>query len=408
MEVVTQKIDFLFSQNRFAEARTMIVQQLATEPQNPALNAYLGYCLRMEDRAAEGLKPASYAVSSAPDWPFVHYVLAHVYEGMEKWKDALAAIDRAITLDPAEPSYHGLKAYLLFKRHKWKDAIASAERGLQFDPEHDQCQNILTAAKNQLGLHGDVEHLVDESLRRDPENAMAFANKGWSCLRQGQPKEAVRHFREALRLEPELEYARLGCLEALKAHNPPYRWLLYYFFKMGSLPGGVQFGIIIGLFVLYRVVRSVGADHPELEPITTPLVVAYLAFAYVTWVGMRLADCALLFHPFGRLAMTKVEKRNAWILGCTLLAGVALLAAGAYTDVDRVFTLGFLLVIVTIPLVGTLNAVTRRAQLIGGGVLAAILGLGLLGLLTPLPTFGIAVLIWIAYIWAIGQYVSRN
>lgn len=408
METVARKIDFLFAQNRFPEARGLLMQELAKNPQHPMLNAYLGYCLCMEHRADEALQPASYAASCAPDWPLVHYVLGHVYLGMEKFKDAEAAIDRAIALEPAEPDHHGLKAYILFRRRKWNAAIASAEHGLKLDPEHAQCQNVLTATKNQLGQHSDVEHLVNESLRRNPEDAMAFANKGWSCLRQGQAKEAVRHFKEALRLEPELEWARHGCLEALKAHNPPYRWLLYYFFKMGTLPPAAQFGVLFGLFIVYRIVLAVGDSHPELRPFTVPLVVLYLAFAYVTWVGVRLADCVLLLHPFGRLAMTRAEKRNAFILGATLGVGVALLVASAALNSLLLLLLGIIDVALTIPLVGMLNAVTRKARLIAGGVIASILTLIVLTVLVGPRMFGIAVMIWLAYLWVIGHYVNRN
>lgn len=408
MEGVMRRVELLLDQRRFAEARSMLMQGLADDPEQPLLNAFLAYCLRMEDRDEEALEPAQRALSHAPEWPFVHYVLALVYEGLGKPKQALECIAQAIQLDPRDPSHFGLQAAILFQTRQWHEAIEATERGLAIDPEHAQCRGILTAAMNQLGKHEDVAHLVDESLRKNPENAFAFANKGWSCLRQGDPKEAIRHFQEALRLEPELEWARQGALESLKARNFVYRWLLAFFFKMGTLPPQAQFGVMIGLFLVFRLVRSIGQSNPELQPYVTPLVVAYIAFCYATWVGMNLANCFLLFHPFGRLAMTREEKRNALVLAGVLIAGATCLITGLMQNSLETAGVGAILIMGTLPLVGMQNATTPRGARTGLGMTAAIVVLGILGVFVYPPLYAVALLLWVAYIWVIGHYVARN
>ena len=80
MEAVMRRVELLLDQRRFGEARQMLMQGLADDPEQPLLNAFLAYCLRMEDRDEEALAPAQRALSHAPEWPFVHYVLALVYE----------------------------------------------------------------------------------------------------------------------------------------------------------------------------------------------------------------------------------------------------------------------------------------------------------------------------------------
>jgi len=411
MEAVLQRVELLLDQRRFAEARGMLMQGLAEDPEQPLLNAFLAYCLRMEDRDQEALEPAQRALSRAPEWPFVHYVLALVYEGLGKPAQALECIAQAIQLDPQDPNHYGFQAAVLFQTRKWQEAIAASERGLAIDPEHTQCRGILTAAKNQLGRHGEVEHLVNESLRNNPQDAFAFANKGWSCLRQGNPKEAIGFFKEALRLEPELEWARQGALESLKARNFLYRGLLAFFFKMGTLPQGAQFGIMIGLFIVFRIVRAVGEYNPGLQPYVLPLVVLYLGFCYATWVGMNLANCFLLFHPFGRLAMTNAEKRNALALAAILIAGVICVGTGIYRNeitVDSFLGLGAILIMGTLPLVGLQNAETPRGKRLGLGMTVAVFGFGLLGVLVYPAFYVVALLLWIAYIWVIGHYLARN
>jgi len=39
---------------------------------------------------------------------------------------------------------------------------------------------------------------------------------------------------------------------------------------------------------------------------------------------------------------------------------------------------------------------------------AAILIFGLLGIFVAPHLFGVAMLLWLAYVWVIGQYVTRN
>jgi Tfp pilus assembly protein PilF len=58
---------------------------------------------------------------------------------------------------------------------------------------------------------------VRDMLAMDPDDAHAHANRGWLLLRRGQPDEAMQSFQSALRLDPTLDWARLGMIEAMKA-----------------------------------------------------------------------------------------------------------------------------------------------------------------------------------------------
>jgi hypothetical protein len=133
----------------------------------------------------------------------------------------------------------------------------------------------------------------------------------------------MTHFRDALRLEPDLEWARAGIVESLKAKNVVYRLMLRYFLWSARLSGQAQWGIMVGGFVGYQVLRSMARDRPATAPFVWPVLIAYVAFAIGTWLADPLFNLLLRFNRFGRLALSK---RQTW--ASNVLAGLLLLAAG--------------------------------------------------------------------------------
>ncbi len=67
-------------------------------------------------------------------------------------------------------------------------------------------------------------------------------------MHQGDHKQALEHFREALRLKPDMEWARNGMVEALKARYFLYRLMLRYYLWMSRFTRRGQWGMIIGLW----------------------------------------------------------------------------------------------------------------------------------------------------------------
>src|SRR6185436_32555 len=152
--------------------------------------------------------------------------------------------EEALRLDPYEPGYFAVLASLHYQQRRWKDALAAADQGLAIDPEHNTCLNLRAQALIKLGDKGAAADTIGEALARRPDDPLTHASQGWALLEKGDPKQAMIHFREALRLKPDLEFARIGIIEAMKARNFVYRWLLAYFLWMAKLPRQVQWGLV--------------------------------------------------------------------------------------------------------------------------------------------------------------------
>jgi tetratricopeptide (TPR) repeat protein len=190
-------------------------------------------------------------------------------------------------------------------------------------------------ALTKLGRNEEAGAALGQSLSRDPHNAVTHANQGWTYLHQGDHKKALEHFREALRIDPELDFARAGMVEALKSRHLIYRIMLRYFLWMGRLGRQAQWGIIIGLYVGYEVVLRTARADPKLAPYLYPLVVLYIVFVYLTWTASPLFNLLLRLNRFGRYALSRSQTITSNWIGASLLLAIL---SGVIWLITRNFT----------------------------------------------------------------------
>jgi tetratricopeptide (TPR) repeat protein len=331
MQPFTQRADILWGQGRFAEAAGEIRQALTQDPDNARLHAMLSKCLVETEDFQKATDEARLAVHLAPDEPQAHYALANVMVQRNYLDEAQGAVEEAIRLDPQDVDHWSLAASIALERRDWPLALERAERGLEIDAEDVNCTNLRAMALVRLGQKQQAGATIDAALARNPENAISHANQGWTLLHRREPTKAMEHFREALRLDPEMDWARQGIVEALKSRNVIYRWMLAYFLWMSTLSGRAQWGIIIGALVLSRVLRGVARASPELAPYIWVVLGLYYVFVVLTWIAGPLFNLMLRLNRFGRLALSREETiASNWVGACLLmsLAGLASLLVG--------------------------------------------------------------------------------
>lgn len=325
----------LIEQQRFDLAEKELRKQLTEHHDDALAHALLAYCLMRQERAGEAEREAREAVGLAPDLAFCHFHLGQVLDHRDRLDEAASAYKEAIRLDPEDADYPAALASVLVQQRRWDEALEAVERGLELEPDHSGCTNLRAMILTQTGKTGEAHATLDDALARDPENAFTHANRGWTLLRESQPAPAIEHFREALRLEPSFEYARIGIVEAMKARNPLYRPLLRFFHWMGSLQGRSQMLLILGLFFGVRVLRQGAQSNPALAPFLYPVIGLYLLFVLLTWVAAPLFNLLLRLDRFGRLALSREEVRASnWfgaVLGLALAALVTSVAIGSKT-----------------------------------------------------------------------------
>ncbi len=328
IETQLAQIHVLLETKRYKDAEGWLREMLAADLTNDHTHALLSYALYLQDRNTDALQEARTAIGLNPNHPFNYYVQALVLLDMERTNDAMSAVREAIRLDPENAQYHAVVGRIHVRKKAWKKALAAAEEGLRFDPENVQCINLRGLALVNLGRKDEAGQSIAAALARDPENALTHANQGWALLHRGDHEPALTHFREALRLNPMLDWARDGIVEALKARNPIYRLMLRYFLWMSRLTTEEQWGFVAITSGVRRALRVIARQVPILYIIVLPLFLLYFLFAVLTWTARPLFALLLRFDRFGRLALSREEIIASNWVGACLLTSVASLVLG--------------------------------------------------------------------------------
>jgi tetratricopeptide (TPR) repeat protein len=311
----------LYQISRYADAELELRRALAEQPHDPHAHALLGLCLVRQEKLQEAQYEAQQAIVLAPDWDFVHYCRAIILQERRRYEEAEASAREALRLDPASPRNYAQLASILYNQQKWQAALNAAVEGLQYDAEDAECTTWRTASLTKLGRQREAINTVDEALARNPDDSYAHANKAWALLHEGKPRPALEHFREALRLDPTNEYARHGMVEALKARNPIYRWMLAYFLWMARLDNRARWGVILGGYFGARILGSISRHSPGLAPWILPIQILYLIFVFMTWFAMPIFNLLLRLNRFGRHALSRDQRvASNWFGGCVALS----------------------------------------------------------------------------------------
>lgn len=405
----------LYQQSRYDLAVSELHQALVEDPENVQAHTLMALCQAMSKRYDAALASARMAVGLAPDFAYAHYALSWVYDRLDRMQDAEQTINEALRLDPSNADFYGHAAALCLQKKAWQAALDRAEQGLMLDPEHAQCTNTRSMALVHLGREEEAGNSLAVALARNPDNAITHANQGWRLLQKGDREQALRHFQEALRLDPTLDWAREGIVETLKARNPVYRLLLRYFFWMGKLSNRAQWGAILGAYLLFRVLREVARDNPALEPFVLPLLICYGLFALLTWIADALFNLLLRLNRYGRLALSDEQRVASNWVGATLGIGLLPVALWGMTR-EPLWAWGAMgSLMMVIPVAGVFKARSGKARrlltiytlLLAGMGLAALV-CALMGSPATVGVFAVFLIGWMLYSWTANMVIVRG
>jgi len=305
------KVGILIQQKKFAEAERILKDLLAEDSNDIQYLTLLSEVNLQQDKYEIAGTIIDNAIGISPDSPHLYYIKSRIAIHQNKYDEAEENIKRSIELDPYDADYFALLAHFKLSRKQFEEALEIANQALEIDAENILALNTRSTSLLKLDRKEESFDTIEGALREDPNNAYTHANYGWGLLEKGDHKKALVHFKEALKSNPNFEFAQSGMLEALKANSPVYRLFLKYSFWMSNLTSKYQWGVIIGFYIGFRVLKTIATLNETLRPYLTPLIIALALIAFSTWVIKPISNLFLRFNPYGQLLLKKNEKMSS-------------------------------------------------------------------------------------------------
>jgi len=119
---------------------------------------------------------------------------------------AKGLFEKAITADVNDPRGHLYLARYWASQRRWSEAVDAMDKYVRRRPDDLAGAKELIGYYIEAGAYGPAEKRLDAILRSDPTDARAQTLRGALAMRQGQTKQAMAFFTEAIQDNPQYPY----------------------------------------------------------------------------------------------------------------------------------------------------------------------------------------------------------
>ena len=352
--------------HRYDDALAELHLLLAQDPENAFVHFQIALTYSaMPEGDGKALEAINGALGIEPTDPDYLSTKALILVDLDRDKEALKVADEALAFDPDSYQWYA-RASALSGLRKWKDAKEACDKALEIDPDYNSALNLKNVLSRVQGDLDSADRGTMEQLSRNAENPVALSNAGWTQLQRGERAKAEELFREALRIQPNNEYARSGLVEAFKSRSLFYRLYLKWVFMIQRMEGKSQWVLFIGLYLGYRLGRELLAKvHPLLG---VAMVVLYFGFCFGSFLAPGIGSGLLLKDRFARLALSTREKWDGLLVSVLFIGGVLLAIIGLIAGLNFVAYLGSGMLIASIPASLVVRNLSKQGQLVFGGI----------------------------------------
>lgn len=402
-----ERARLLLTQKRYRDAEQQAAAVLQFNPDDADALQIIGHCRLDTGNYADAIKLFERCLSVAPGEDYVHYLMAFAYYRVKNLDRAIEFLQSAISLNPYAPGYYGLFAYIRLDQNRYNDALQKANEGLTINAHDLGCLNARSHALFRLKNKDAAFDTIREALAVDPDDDFTHTNFGWHFMEAGKHKQAREHFRQALRINPNNDRARVGYKESLKANLPPYRWMLMFSLWLSAKSKAGRWAVIIVIWACVQLLNGV-SNAARLGPLAYIFVGLYILFVIFSWVGTSIANIMLLLGREGKYVLTKAEKLVSALVGACLLAALAIAVFGSRlptTKDDSHFYIALIFVTLTLPISRFEQAGRLKTKVYVWWYTIGLTALGVIsamGLLLAGPAGG---LLMLTYIYLLGIIV---
>ena len=386
---------------RIKEAIPFLQKALQDDFHNWNTKYYLALAYYNTNDYNNAEKLSNTLLEEEPNNPAVFFLKSKIELQKDNLNKAIEHIDIAISIQPYDSDFFAQKSLIYLHKKDYINGLDNANHGLSIDAKNSICLNLRAQFLTKLNRVEEADNTIENILHDNPEDEHSHANVGWVELEKGNHKKSMTHFKEALKLNPNFEYARNGMSTAIKAKNILYKAFLKYAFWMGNKSTKIQWIYILGIYFAYRFSIKV-LSEAGMTYMVIPLVIAYLLFALGGWIMEPLSNMILLMDNYGKYLLNKVEKQSG--IAFSILFFIALLSGILFLIIPNRY---FLLITITslcslLPLPRAFLQNSKKAKLFGVCYGALMILIGLFGPLFNISIYSTGFIIFIlmmAFTW---------
>lgn len=171
---------------------------------DPRLDLLQGIAMRDQGLHSEADRLLSAALEKMPRNPEAHEAMCILRSDQQLLDEAIDACARATELDENLASAWNNQGFLLLSTGDLAGALKAAQRAVDLEPNEARYRNNLGLAQAANGQARDALRTFASTGPR----AIAHYNVGAALERFGEPVEALVHYDQALKFDPQLEPAR--------------------------------------------------------------------------------------------------------------------------------------------------------------------------------------------------------
>jgi protein O-mannosyl-transferase len=171
----------LTEKGQYEEAISYYRKALEIYPDDAKTQTNLGLILVQTGNVEEAISHYMYVVKIKPEYPGGHANLGIAYLKQNKLDEAMVQFKETLRLDPNYPQMNFYLGVIYLQQEKWDEAIFYLSKELQMNPNSAEVYINLANAHEGLAI---------------------------VLTKQGKMEDAIAHYKEALRLDPNLETSR--------------------------------------------------------------------------------------------------------------------------------------------------------------------------------------------------------
>ena len=209
----------LAQQNRKPDAERELDKAVALAPKDPATLSTAGKAQMKMGKVSEGVALLRQVVVLAPDLAVAHLDLALALADSYNLSAALAETSEAVRLAPQSAVAHFYRGRVLYDLSRSNEAQPEFETACRLDARMPEPRYFLALIDRQDGKSELAASLLEETVKLQPGNAMAWYMLGQSLENESETGKAVAAWRKAIEVDPKFSQALFSLAHALQSSD---------------------------------------------------------------------------------------------------------------------------------------------------------------------------------------------